>query len=95
MLLQWSRQKAMNDRWDWSVVAVMKRKGNNLRELQERKQELEMDQMGKRGEGVKMASRFLTQVTAFKQPRKEMSGKDHCVVYMLVCCLGNRDGVQL
>lgn len=51
--------------------------------------------MDKRVEGVKMASRFLTQVTAFKQLREEMSGKDHCVVCMLVCCLGNRDGVQL
>lgn len=85
----------MSDRWDWSAVAAMERKGNDLREIWERKQELEMDQMDKRGEGVKMASRFPTQVTAFKQLRKEMSGKDHCVVYMLVCCLGIRDGVQL
>ena len=61
----------------------------------EEKRELEMDQMDKRGEGVKMTSRFLTQVTAFKQLREEISGKDHCVVSMLVCCLGNRDGAAV
>lgn len=43
-----------------------------------------------------MTSRFLTQVTAYKQLRDEMLGKDHFVQFVCwLVCLGSRDGVQL